>query len=410
MRLIFMKQEREYPVVTITSKGEDFLSQGNNWVYEAEVLNIDKEHENGAIVDVVSKKGKYLGTGFISDVSKVKVRIFSKNTNDTYNDEFFTRRVRYAIDYRKAVMESMDNCRIIFGEADGFPGLTVDKYNTILVTQITTIGLELRKKVIFDALLKCFEEDGIIIDAIYERNDVASREKDGLTLYKDYYYSRDGFDRNTFETIIEENGIKYYVDFVNGQKTGFFLDQKFNRELVSRIARGKRVLDCFTHTGSFGLNCVKGGAVKVTSVDISGLAVEQSRRNAQLNGMEDKVEYVKADVFKYLDQVKKREYDLIILDPPAFTKSRSTVMAAYNGYKRINSQAMKLLGKGGYLVSASCSHFMPEELYVKMLLEAASENNVTIKQISYSQQGKDHPIILNSNQTDYLKFYIMQII
>ncbi|MDO4198540.1 MAG: class I SAM-dependent rRNA methyltransferase [Erysipelotrichaceae bacterium] len=405
-----MKSERNYPAVTITSKGEDFLNSGNRWVYEAEVIGIDKEHNNGDIVDVLSRKGKYLGSGFISDLSKVRVRIFSDNANDTFDDEFFKRRVRYAIDYRKAVMESMDNCRIIFGEADGFPGLTVDKYNNILVSQITTIGLDLRKDIIFEALLKCFKDDGIIIDAIYERNDVASREKDGLELYKDYYYTSDNFDRNTYETIIEENGIKYYVDFVNGQKTGFFLDQKFNRELVSRIAKDKKVLDCFTHTGSFGLNCVKGGAIKVTSVDISQLAIDQSKRNAELNGMEDKVEYVKADVFKYLDQVKKREYDLIILDPPAFTKSRSTVMAAYNGYKRINSQAMKLLGKGGYLVSASCSHFMPEELYVKMLLEAAEENNVTIKQISYSQQGKDHPIILNSNQTDYLKFYIMQII
>lgn len=404
-----MKQERLYPQVKITAKGEDFINEGNNWVYENEVLEITKEHNNGDIVDVVSKKGKYLGTGFISDLSKVRVRIFSKNTNDTYDSEFFKRRVKYAIDYRLAVMESMDNCRVIFGEADGFPGLTVDKYNDILVTQITTIGLEQRKDIIFKALLDYFQELNIEINAIFERNDVASREKDGLTLYKDYYYTTDSFDKETKETIITENGIKYYVDFINGQKTGFFLDQKFNRELVSRIAKGKRVLDCFTHTGSFGLNCVKGGAEKVVSVDISALAIEQSLRNAKLNNMEDKISFVKADVFDYLDKVKKREYDLIILDPPAFTKSRSTVMAAYNGYKRINSQAMKLLGKGGYLVSASCSHFMPEELYVKMLLEAAKENNVTIKQISYSQQGKDHPIILNSNQTDYLKFYIMQI-
>lgn len=404
-----MKLERLYPQIKITEKGEDFLAQGNNWVYENEILEIDKDHNNGDIVDVVSKKGKYLGTGFISDLSKVRVRIFSKNTNDTYDDEFFRRRVKYAIDYRLAVMESIDNCRIVFGEADGFPGLTVDKYNDILVTQITTIGLEQRKDIIFKALLDYFKELNIEINAIYERNDVASRSKDGLELYKDYYYTSDSFDKDTKETIITENGIKYYVDFIDGQKTGFFLDQKFNRELVSRIAKDKKVLDCFTHTGSFGLNCVKGGAKKVVSVDISKLAIEQSMRNAKLNGMEDKISFVKADVFDYLDTVKKREYDLIILDPPAFTKSRSTVMAAYNGYKRINSQAMKLLGKGGYLVSASCSHFMPEELYVKMLLEAASENNVTIKQISYSQQGKDHPIILNSNQTDYLKFYIMQI-
>jgi len=404
-----MKSVREYPVVTITKKGEDFLEQGNNWVYENEVLGISLDHNNGDIVDVLSEKGKYLGTGFISDVSKIRVRIFSKNTNDTYDDEFFYRRVKYAIDYRITVMDSIDNCRIIFGEADQFPGLTVDKYNDILVSQITTIGIELRKDIIFNNLLKVFNEYGIKIKAIYERNDVNSRALDGLELYKDFYYAAEDFDKNNNETIIEENGIKYYVDFVEGQKTGFFLDQKFNRELVGKIAKNKKVLDCFTHTGSFGLNCVKGGASKVTSVDISALAIEQSIRNAKLNGLEDKIEFVKADVFKYLDSVKKREYDIIILDPPAFTKSRSTIMQAFNGYKHINSKAISLLGKGGYLVSASCSHFMNEELYVKMLLEAAKENNVVLKQISYSQQGKDHPILLSSNQTDYLKFYILQI-
>lgn len=403
-----MKTNREYPKVIITEKGEDFLSDGNNWVYENEIVEFD-EHENGCIVDVLSKKGKYLGSGFISDLSKIRVRIFSNNSNDTYDDDFFLRRVKYAIDYRLTVMDSIDNCRIIFGEADGFPGLTVDKYNDILVTQITTLGIDLRKDVIFNSLLNIFSNYDIKINAIYERNDVKSRSLDGLELYKDYYYTSANFDRNNHETIVIENGIKYYVDYVDGQKTGFFLDQKFNRKLVGDIAKGKRVLDCFTHTGSFGLNCVKGGAKKVTSVDISKLAIEQSKRNARLNGMEDKIEFVVADVFKYLDSVKKKEYDLIILDPPAFTKSRSTIMSAFNGYKRINSEAMRLLGKGGYLVSASCSHFMSEELYVKMLLEAAKENNVTLKQISYSQQGKDHPILLSSNQTDYLKFYILQI-
>ena len=403
-----MKINREYPKVLITQKGEDFLSEGNNWVYENEVVECD-EHENGCVVDVISSKGKYLGSGFISDLSKIRVRIFSNNSNDTYDDDFFKRRVKYAIDYRLTVMGSVDNCRVIFGEADGFPGLTVDKYNDILVTQITTLGIDLRKDIIFRSLREVFENCGIIINAIYERNDVKSRSLDGLELYKDYYYTSEGFDKNNHETIIEENGIKYYVDYVDGQKTGFFLDQKFNRKLVGDIAKGKRVLDCFTHTGSFGLNCVKGGAKSVTSVDISKLAIEQSKRNAKLNGMEDKIEFVVADVFKYLDSVKKKEYDLIILDPPAFTKSRSTIMSAFNGYKRINSEAMRLLGKGGYLVSASCSHFMSEELYVKMLLEAAKENNVTLKQISYSQQGKDHPILLSSNQTDYLKFYIVQL-
>ena len=405
-----MKIEREYRKIVISDKGKDFLGEGNNWVYENEVVTQSVGIESGDIVDVISLKGKYLGSGFYSLESKIKVRIFSTNSNDVFNDEFFIRRVRFAIKYRIDVLESIDACRVIFGEADGFPGLTVDKYNDILVSQITTVGLEIRKDIIFKALIDEFAKIGVTINAIYERNDVNSRAKDGLNLYKGYYFISENFDINTKETIISENGVKYYVDFIDGQKTGFFLDQKYNRELVGRIAKGKKVLDCFTHTGSFGLNCALNGAEKVVSVDISALAIEQSKRNAVLNNLEDKIEYVKADVFKYLDNVKKREYDLIILDPPAFTKSRSTVMSAYNGYKHINSKAMSLLGKGGYLVSASCSHFMPEELYVKMLMEAAKENNMTLKQISYSQQGKDHPIILNSNQTDYLKFYILQVV
>lgn len=404
-----MKIKRSYPLVTITDKGHDFLNSGNNWVYENEVISID-EHNNGDIVDVLSRKGKYLGSGFVSDLSKIRIRIFSKNINDFYDEEFFKRRIKYAIDYRLNVLDDINACRIIFGEADGFPGLTVDKYNDILVSQITSIGIDLRKDIIFKSLLEIFKDLNIKINAIYERNDVNSRALEGLENYKGYYYTSDDYDINTKETIIEENGLKYYVDFINGQKTGYFLDQKYNRKLVGEIAKNKRVLDCFTHTGSFGLNCIKNGAIKVTSVDISPLAIEQSKRNAKLNGYEGKIDYVTSDVFDYLDNIKKHDYDLIILDPPAFTKSRNTIMAAYNGYKRINSVAMHLLGKGGYLVTCSCSHFMSEELFKKMLLEAANENNLNIKQISYSQQGKDHPIILNSNQTDYLKFYILQLI
>ena len=403
------ENKRNYPLITITEKGEDFIDSGNNWVYENEVISISKEHNNGDIVDVISKKGKYLGTGFISDVSKIRVRIFSKNANDVFDYDFFKRRIKYAIDYRLTVLNDITCGRMVFGEADGFPGLTVDKYNDILVTQITTIGLDMRRDIIFKGMLEAFKDVDIKISAIYERNDVNSRALDGLELYKGYYYADADFNTEQHETIIEENGVKYYVDYVNGQKTGYFLDQRFNRELVGKIAHGKKVLDCFTHTGSFGLNCALNGAERVVSVDLSPLAVEQSKRNAKLNGLDQKVEYVRADVFDYLDTVKKREYDLIILDPPAFTKSRATIMSAYNGYKRINSKAMQLLGKGGYLVTCSCSHFMNEDLFVKMLLEAAKENNMTLKQISYSQQGKDHPILLSSNQTDYLKFYILQL-
>lgn len=405
-----MSKERTYPKLVISAKGEDFLNCKNNWVYENEVLEISDICNDGDIVDVFSKKDKYLGSGFISNKSKIRVRIFSRNINDTYDQDFFKRRLTYAIDYRMSILDNIDCCRVVFGEADGLPGLTIDKYNDILVSQIATCGIEKRKQMIFDSLLEVFKDKNIIINAIYERNDLKSRTLDGLEEYKGYYYTDSDFDNNTFETIIIENGIKYYVDFVNGQKTGFFLDQKFNRALAGSIAKNKKVLDCFTHTASFGLNCANNGAKEVTCVDISPSACAQSERNIVLNNFQDKIKVVRADVFDYLDNLPRRSYDFIILDPPAFTKSRSTIMSAFNGYKHINKQAMKLLGRGGYLATCSCSHFMSEEMFLKMLLEAADECGYDIRQISYSQQSKDHPIMLGSNQTDYLKFYLLQII
>lgn len=406
-----MKNKRHnFPIAMITKKGEDFITSGNSWIYADELISLSEKCNSGDIVDVLSLNGKYLGSGFISNSSKIRIRIFSNNANDVFDDNFFKRRVDYAIDYRLNVLDNIEACRIIFGEADGFPGLTVDKYNDILVTQITTYGIDIRKNMIFSSLLEAFKNRGYIIKAIYERNDVSSRSLDGLELNKGYYYISKGFDLNNKETIIVENGIKYYVNYVEGQKTGFFLDQRFNRALVGKIAPHKRVLDLFTHTGSFGLNCAINKAKKVVSVDISALAIEQSKRNAILNNLQNKITYIKADVFDYLNEVRKREYDLIILDPPAFTKSRSTISAAYNGYKYLNAKAMSLLGRGGFLATCSCSHFMNDELFMKMLLEAAKENNMNLKQISYSQQGKDHPILLGNKQNDYLKFYILQLI
>ncbi|MCR5067211.1 MAG: class I SAM-dependent rRNA methyltransferase, partial [Erysipelotrichaceae bacterium] len=276
----------------------------------------------------------------------------------------------------------------------------------VLVSQIVSYGMERIKDEIYQSLLEVFQEQGIRIDAIYQRNDVAIRKLEGLEEYKDYWYRREGFEDK--EVLISENGVRYYVDYVEGQKTGFFLDQRYNRLLVQQLARDKRVLDCFTHTGSFALNAALGGAARVTAVDISQSAVDMAKRNAQLNGLS--IGFAVDDVFDYLEKINKKDYDIIILDPPAFTKSRDTIKNAYNGYKNINKQAIKKLGKGGYLVSCSCSHFMSQQLFEQMLKEAAEEMNVELKQVSYSQQSKDHPVLLNVPETAYLKFYILQIV
>ncbi|MCR5066935.1 MAG: class I SAM-dependent rRNA methyltransferase [Erysipelotrichaceae bacterium] len=397
--------QREYPQLTVTDKGARYV-ESHPWLYDGEVLEISGEHENGDIVDVISRKGKYLGSGFISDNSRIRVRIFCRNASDQIDRQFFKRRIEYAWKYRQDVLDDTDSCRVIFGESDGLPGLTVDKYHNVLVSQIVSYGMERIKDEIYQSLLEVFEEQGIRIDAIYQRNDVAIRKLEGLEEYQDYWYRREGFEDK--EVLISENGVRYYVDYVEGQKTGFFLDQRYNRLLVQQLAKGKRVLDCFTHTGSFALNAALGGASRVTAVDISQSAVDMAARNAQLNGLD--IDFAIADVFDYLEKINKKDYDIIILDPPAFTKSRDTIKNAYNGYKNINKQAMKKLGKGGYLVSCSCSHFMSQQLFEQMLKEAAEEMNVELKQVSYSQQSKDHPVLLNVPETAYLKFYILQIV
>lgn len=403
-----MKILREYPQVVLSKKGEKWLDNGHPWAYESDVTSINGTYENGDIVDVIGPKGKYLGTGFLSLTSKIRVRTFSRDSSSVYNEDFWYRRIRYAWDYRKTVMDSTDSCRMIFGEADQFPGLTVDKFNDVLVTQCQCFGLEKIKDVIYPLLVKVIEEDGQKVSGIYERNDVAIRKLEGLEMYTGWYKLTDREIPEISETVIEENGVKYNVDFINGQKTGFFLDQKRNRKLVGSISNGKKVLDCFTHTGSFALNCALNGASKVTAVDISETAINQARRNAELNGLN--IDFVVADVFDYLDKVNKKEYDLIILDPPAFTKSRKTVEHAYKGYLDINMRAMRLLGRGGYLATCSCSHFMPHELFEQMLKEASYRTGFQLKLISVTQQNSDHPILLNVPETDYLKFYIMQIV
>ena len=404
---------RQFQKAIITEKAERALRGGHPWVYGEEVLSVSGEYENGEIIDVYSKKERYLGTGFINDNSKIRIRLLSRNANDRFDDEFFRRRIRYAIDYRRTVVGEESCFRVIFGEADSFPGLTVDKFEDVLVFQVLSLGFERIKQRLFSLFIEVFAECGIRIRAICERNDVSIRAKEGLEENKGFVSDPrldpdfDGM------LVITENGIKYEIDVLNGQKTGFFLDQKFNRLAAARIAKGRRVLDCFTHTGAFALNCAKAGAARVTAVDISEDAIEKTKRNAELNGLSGNTDFLCADVFDLLSEMesaKKCDYDYIILDPPAFTKSRETVRAAINGYKAINAKAMKLLPRGGYLATCSCSHFMTDELFRRMLAEAAEAAGVQLRQIEGRRQAADHPILWGVPETDYLKFYIFQVV
>ncbi len=412
-----MKQAREYPQVKVSKKAEHAIIKGHPWVYFNEITEA-QPFENGELVDVVSQKGSYLGTGFANENSKIRVRLISRNANDKFDEAFFERRLRHAIDYRKTVMgDDFSNCRLIFGEADSFPGLTVDRFGDILVAQVLSLGIEKRKKMLFELLAKIFAQDNQPIRGIYERNDVAIRELEGMEQYKGFFPLEGYSIPDSTETTIAENGITYAVDFENGQKTGFFLDQKYNRLAVAKLSRGKRVLDCFTHTGSFGLNAAKGGAEYVLSVDISESAVEMAQKNAKANGLDGKVEYLAANVFDLLPKLSEGEminrygkFDFIILDPPAFTKSRQTVESAMRGYKEINLRAMRLLPRGGYLATCSCSHFMTEQLFVKMLHQAAADAGVSLRQIEARQQSPDHPILWNVEETNYLKFYLFQVV
>ena len=409
-----MKTQRAFPKFTITQKGTRWVENGHPWIYEAEVLSEEGGAENGALVDAVSEKGKYLGTGFLSRNSKIRIRLVSRNANDRFDEAFWRRRVQYAWEYRKAVMGGdLGACRVIFGEADAFPGLTVDRFNDILVTQTLSIGIERIKPMLFPIIVEVLNADGADIKGVYERNDVAIRALEGMEQGKGWFPIPNLTPPDSAVTTITENGIEYLVDVENGQKTGFFLDQKYNRQALARIAKGRSVLDCFTHTGSFALNAAKGGAAHVTAVDISETAIEMAKANAERNGLSDRMDFVTADVFDLLTGLLasgKKPYDLIILDPPAFTKSRKTVNAAERGYREINSAALKLLPLGGYLATASCSHFMQTELFEKMLVRAAADAGVQLRQIEQRQQAPDHPILWNVPETDYLKFYLFQIV
>ncbi len=409
-----MKAARPYPKIIITPKGEAALTGGHPWVYEGEVTAVDGAAEDGGLVDVVSRRGSWLGCGFYNSRSKIRVRLVSRNANDDFSDAFWERRIRYAWEYRKTVMGETDSrcCRVIFGEADLFPGLTVDRFESVLVTQTLSLGMERIKSRLFPLLAKVLREDGQDIRGIYERNDVAIRELEGMAQGKGWYPLPGETPPSQTTVDIVENGIRYTVDFENGQKTGFFLDQKYNRLAVSRLAKGRTVLDCFTHTGSFALNAAQGGAAHVTAVDVSEFAVQCAAENARRNGLDGVMDCMAANVFDLLPQLEKqpRKYDFIILDPPAFTKSRKTVASAMTGYKEINYRAMKLLPRGGYLATCSCSHFATEELFIKMLRSAARDAGVQLRQIEARQQCADHPILWGVEETNYLKFFIFQVI
>jgi 23S rRNA (cytosine1962-C5)-methyltransferase len=409
-----MKQERPFPKVRISPKAERSVKNGHPWIYGEEIRQIEGEPQDGGLVDVFAGNA-FMGTGFYNSASKIAVRLISRNANDRFDDRFWRRRVEYAVRYRRTVMPGADFtcCRLIHGEADQMPGVTVDRYGEILSVQITSLGMERVKETVYRALWDVLADLGETIVGIYERNDIALRAKEKLPEYKGWYRSDWLPAPPSAVTEICENGVRYLVDVENGQKTGFFLDQKYNRAAVARIAKGKRVLDCFTHTGSFGLNAAMGGAEHVTCVDISQSAVDMARANAVRNGLDGKMDFVCEDVFELLTRLadrKCRDYDFIILDPPAFTKSRNTIRNAARGYKEINLKAMKLLPRGGYLATCSCSHFMTDDLFRQVLASAAQDAAVSLRQIEARQQAPDHPILWNVPETDYLKFYIFQVV
>jgi len=408
------------PKIYITEKGERHARSGHPWVFEGEVVRTEDNPSDGGLVTVFTEprnggKAKFIGSGYYNSHSKIRVRLISTNANDRFDDEFYRRRIRYALDYRKTVMgDDFRASRLIFGEADQFPGLTVDLFEDILVVQTLSLGTELVKDLLLTTLCEMLPDYGVNVRAVYERNDVNIRTLEGMETFTGYWKPELFPDKPDGDhVIITENGIRYDVDYVNGQKTGFFLDQKYNRQAAAKLAKGRRVLDCFTHTGAFALNCAAGGAEHVTAVDISETAIQQTKKNAELNGLTGKMDFVTADVFRLLTDMvneKRHDYDFIILDPPAFTKSSDTVKDAFRGYKDINMRAMRCLPRGGYLATCSCSHFMKDELFQKMLDEAAHDAGVTLRQIEVRTQSPDHPILRTVPETFYLKFYTFQLV
>ena len=396
-----------YNTIVTLKKGEGrTLKAGGAWVYDNEIDSIMGSFENGDIVTVHDFDGYFLGYGFINTKSKITVRILSRKKDTVIDDVFLEERVQAAWDYRKQVIDT-GSCRLIFGEADFLPGIVVDKFADVLVVESLALGIDKLKLQILDAVKRVLSKDGITVRGIYERSDAKVREQEGMERYK-------GFIGEPFDTRVEivENGVKYIVDVEDGQKTGFFLDQKKNRAAMHSVCKGKRVLDCFTHTGSFALNAGIAGATEVIGVDASELGVEQARENARLNGLEDKVSFVCADVFDFLPALEEKgeKFDVVILDPPAFTKSRNSIKNAVKGYREINVRGMKLVKDGGFLATCSCSHFMDPELFHKTIMEAARGAHKRLRQVEFRTQAPDHPILWAADSSYYLKFYIFQVV
>lgn len=393
----------------ILKKGEGrYLKSGGAWIYDNEIDKINGTFAEGDIVDVLDFDGWRMGKGFINTRSKITVRMLTRRPDTEIHDGFLRMRLKNAWEYRKEVMgEDLGSCRIVFGEADFLPGLTIDKYEDVLVVESLALGIDRLKEKIIGILKEILKEDGIIIRGVYERSDAKVRGLEGMEPAK-------AFIGEPFDTKVQivENGVKYMVDVKDGQKTGFFLDQKYNRRAVARLCKGKEVLDCFTHTGSFALNAACAGAAHVTAVDASELAIGQAKENAALNGVSDIVDFKVEDVFELLPALmdEGKKYDVVILDPPAFTKSRETIKKAVKGYREINMRGLKLVKDGGYLATCSCSHFMDEQLFLQTIREAASLSHRRITRVEFRQQAPDHPVLICGNENSYyLKFVIYQV-
>ena len=391
--------------VTLKKGAGRSLKAGGMWVYDNEISSMDENVQDGGLVHVLDFDGFFLGTGFLNRRSKITVRLLARRKDTVIDDAFWEKRVRDAWEYRKRTVDT-GSCRIIFGEADWFPGLVVDKFSDVLVVESLALGIDRFKPLILDILRRVLAEDGVQVRGVYERSDAKVRLQEGMERFK-------GFLSEPFDTRvqIEENGVKYLVDVQDGQKTGFFLDQKNNRAAIHQICAGKRVLDCFTHTGSFALNAGKAGAADVLGVDASQTGIDMAEENARLNGLQDRVHFTCADVFDLLPRLEAEgeRYGVVILDPPAFTKSRNSIKNAVKGYREINLRGLKLVEDGGFLVTCSCSHFMDPELFAKTIREAAHGAHKRLRQVYFGTQCCDHPILWAADESYYLKFYIFQV-
>ncbi len=426
-----MKQQRPFPQVVVTRKAARSLAGGHPWVFEGEVIRTEPSPAtgatatNGCLVDVLEENGTWQGTGLLSEASRIRVRLLSRNANDRFDQAFWRRRIMWAWQHRRTTMGTRAlpgcapdtlACRVVFSEADGLPGLTVDRYGQVLVTQIGTVGMELLRETLYPLLLEVLQESGEDVRAIYERCDAPVRQKEGLPLRKGWW---DGAPALSTQLEVQENGLRFGLDLENSQKTGFFLDQKYNRRAVRELAAGRRVLDCFCHVGPFGLNAAAGGAQAVRCVDVSQTALDLAAANARLNNLQDVMSFTCANALEYLPALQADRsfarseggpFDLIVLDPPAFTKSSQTVRNATRGYRQINYEALRLLPRGGYLATCSCSQHMTRDLLAGAIADAAHQANVQLKQVEERQQAPDHPILWGFPPSHYLDFFIFQVV